>query len=107
GGLGLPDRDYYLGGSDKFEEIKAKYERHIAASFQLIGQGEQEAKEAAREIVALETRLAKASKTRIEMRDPEGRYNKYTLSELDGLAPSIEWKSYFSTLDAKTDEVIV
>lgn len=107
GGLGLPDRDYYLGGSEKFEEIKAKYEKHIAASFQLIGQKEQEAQEAAKGIVELETRLAKASKSRIEMRDPEGRYNKYTLKELDELTPSIEWKRYFSVLDANTDEVIV
>src|SRR5690554_4229288 len=107
GGLGLPDRDYYLGGSEKFDEIKSKYHKHVATSFQLIGYEEAAAREAADGILELETRLAKASKTRIEMRDPEGRYNKYTLKEMRGLTPSIDWNKYLSTLDADTEEVIV
>lgn len=107
GGLGLPDRDYYLGGSEKFDEIKTKYKDHIEASFQLLGYEQQEAAEVAKDIVELESRLAKASKSRIEMRDPEGRYNKYSVVEMDGLAPSIEWGKYFSNLHADTDEIIV
>ena len=107
GGLGLPDRDYYLGGSEKFDEIKSKYEKHVATSFQLIGYEEAAAKEAAKTVVDLETRLAEASKTRIAMRDPEGRYNKYDLDEMAGLTPSLDWREYLSTLDADAEEVIV
>ena len=107
GGLGLPDRDYYLGVSEKFDEIKSKYQNHVAASFQLVGYEAAAAKQAAEAVLDLETRLAKASKTRIEMRDPEGRYNKYTLEGMSDLTPSLDWKQYLSTIDADTEEVIV
>src|SRR5690606_5796387 len=70
-GLGLPDRDYYLVVSEKFDEIKAKYQDHVAASFRLLGYDESAAKQAAEAVLELETRLAKSSKSRIEMRDPE------------------------------------
>src|SRR5690606_23911447 len=52
-------------------------------------------------------RLAKASKTRIEMRDPEGRYNKYSLQELEQLSPSMNWASFVSDIGANTEELIV
>src|SRR5690606_16707887 len=63
--------------------------------------------EAAKTVVDLETGLAEASKTRIAMRDPEGRYNKYDLDEMAGLTPSLDWREYLSTLDADAEEVIV
>lgn len=106
-GLGLPDRDYYLGVSEKFDEIKAKYQDHVTASFRMVGYDEAAAKQAAKAVLDLETRLAKSSKTRIEMRDPEGRYNKYTLDGMSALTPSLDWEQYLSTLDADTEEVIV
>lgn len=106
-GLGLPDRDYYLGVSEKFDEIKAKYQDHVAASFRLVGYDESAAKQAAEAVLELETRLAKSSKSRIEMRDPEGRYNKYELKGMSALTPSLDWEAYLATLDADTDEVIV
>src|SRR5690554_4564059 len=107
GGLGLPDRDYYLEGNEKFEEIKEMYQQHIAQSFQLLGYSEDKASQVAGEIVDLETRLAKASKTRIEMRDPEGRYNKYSLEELGKLTPSINWAAVVSDIGADTEELII
>lgn len=106
-GLGLPDRDYYLGVSEKFDEIKAKYQDHVAASFRLVGYDESAAKQAAEAVLELETRLAKSSKSRVEMRDPEGRYNKYELNGMSALTPSLDWEAYLATLDADTDEVIV
>jgi putative endopeptidase len=108
GGLGLPDRDYYVDESnEKFMEIKAKYEQHIAKMFQLVGWEKGAAEKAASQILELETRLAKASKSRTEMRDAEGRYNKYTTEELNALTPSIDWNAYLREINAGTDELIV
>lgn len=107
GGLGLPDRDYYTEDNEKFNEIRTKYLAHLERTFGLIGYENAEAKEAAKQVMELETRLAEASKTRIELRDPEGRYNKYKVEELKTLAPSIDWAAYLNALGAKTDEVIV
>jgi len=107
GGLGLPDRDYYLEGNEKFEEIKEQYQQHVAQSFQLVGYDEEKAKQVAEAIVELETRLAKASKTRIEMRDPEGRYNKYSLEDLDQQVPSVHWAGFVDDIGAKTEELII
>lgn len=107
GGLGLPDKDYYLGVSEKFDEIKAKYQKHVAASFQKVGYDEAAAEQAAAAVLDVETRLAKTSKSRIEMRDPEGRYNKYTSDQMNGLTPSLDWKQYLTAIGADTEEVIV
>lgn len=108
GGLGLPDRDYYVDDSnEKFSEIKAKYEAHITKMLQMIGFTGADAKKAASNILKLETRLAKASKTRIEMRDAEGRYNKFTTEELSSITPSIDWAVYLKSIEADTDELII
>jgi putative endopeptidase len=55
----------------------------------------------------LETRLAQASKTRIEMRDAEGRYNKFTVEELSQLTPSLDWRAFLREVGADTDEIII
>ena len=108
GGLGLPDRDYYVDESnEKFKEIKKKYEAHISKVFQLLGSSEDEAREVAEDVLAIETQLAAASKTRIEMRDAEGRYNKYSIEKLQETTPSLDWSSLFETFGAAADEVIV
>ncbi|GGF19827.1 M13 family metallopeptidase [Echinicola rosea] len=107
GGLGLPDRDYYTEDNEKFTEIREKYLAHLERTFGLIGYTQDAAKAAAKEVMALETRLAKASKTRIELRDPEGRYNKFAVTEMKSLTPSLDWEGYLSALGANVDEVIV
>ncbi|WP_246535253.1 M13 family metallopeptidase [Litoribacter ruber] len=104
-GLGLPDRDYYVEDNEKFNDLRQKYQKHVASALKLAKVDDAEG--AAQRIMDLETRLAKASKTRIEMRDPEGRYNKFTLSEMNELTPSFDWKKYLDELNADTDEVIV
>ena len=108
GGLGLPDRDYYVDDSnEKFKEIKAKYEAHISKVFQMLGSSEEEAKKSASDVLFLETTLAAASKTRIEMRDSEGRYNKYSLEEIQKATPSLDWANLTKALGANTNEVII
>ncbi|AKP50222.1 M13 family metallopeptidase [Cyclobacterium amurskyense] len=108
GGLGLPDRDYYVDESnEKFKEIKAKYEAHISKVFQMLGSSEKEANKLATDVLLLEKKLAAASKTRIEMRDSEGRYNKYSMEELQKATPSLDWSNLTKAFGAHSDEIII
>jgi predicted metalloendopeptidase len=94
-GLGLPDRDYYLKLKDpRFKEILQKYQVYIADMFKLAGDKSPERK--ARAIVALETRLARAEWTRVDNRDAEKLYNKYTVAQLGKLTKGYGWKPYLS-----------
>jgi putative endopeptidase len=106
GGLGLPDRDYYL--SDEFQKQREAYRAHIVAMFKLAGDGEDEARSAASDILELETELAKASRTRVELRDDLKNYHKLSLSELQELSPDLPWDAYFETLGvSKLSYVVV
>ena len=94
-GLGLPDRDYYLKTDDNTKSIRKNYESLIKKSFMLTDVDSVNAKKYADDIVALETKLAKASMSRTERRDPKKTYNKMTLKKLISLAPNFEWDNYF------------
>jgi putative endopeptidase len=96
GGIGLPDRDYYTKEDDKSKEIRAAYLTHLQNMFQLLGDDAAAAKANAATVMALETRLAKASMTRVEQRDPNATYNKMTVQELAASAPGFDWKRYFA-----------
>jgi predicted metalloendopeptidase len=92
GGLGLPDRDYYLKMDDaRMAGIKAKYEQHVTNMLALAGDKDAAAK--AKAIVAFETELAKVQWTRVELRDPNKSYNKMSVEELAKLAPDYDWKA--------------
>jgi putative endopeptidase len=95
GGLGLPDRDYYLKEDAKSKELREKYVAHVAKMFELIGEKPDAAKAKAEGVLAFETKLAKASRTRVELRDPVKNYNRRTLAELTKDAPGFDWKAYF------------
>ena len=101
GGLGLPDRDYYLKEDQKSKEIRTKYEAHIRRMFELAGEKPATVSSAAATIMDLETRLAQSSFTRVENRDPQKTYNKMTLAEIEKLVPSFEWKAYFDQTGAR------
>jgi len=91
GGLGLPDREFYL--RDKFKEQKDRYTKYVAAMLRLAGWDDPD-KNAA-EVVALETRLADAHWTRSESRDRDKTYNAVTVTELEKLAPGFPWRVSF------------
>jgi len=95
GGLGLPDRDYYLNDDARSKEIREKYAAHVAAMFALLGDGAPLAKTEAKTVLALETELAKVSMPRVEMRDPEKTYHRLPQAELAKLAPDFDWPGYF------------
>lgn len=91
-GLGLPDRDYYLKEDDRSKKIREEYVNHIRNMFQLIGESEAAAKTKADVIMQMETALAKATLSRVEMRDPNKRYNKLSYADLNAACPAINWK---------------
>jgi predicted metalloendopeptidase len=108
GGLGLPDRDYYLKMDDKrMAGIKAKYEQHVANMLALAGNKDAAAK--AKAIVAFETELAQVQWNRVELRDPNKSYNKMSVDELAKLAPDYDWKAALGAagIGNKADYVIV
>lgn len=93
GGLTLPDRDYYL--STNFSEIREKYQAHVAKMFTLLGENAAQASSNAATVVDLETQLAKASRTRVELRDPDKNYNKFDTAEFIAKDPATPWAVYF------------
>ncbi len=108
GGLTLPDRDYYVNTDARSKEIRTAYASHIEKMFLLMGDDAKTAKTNAETIVRLETRLAKASKTRVELRDPQANYNKMTIAEVNKITPSIDWAKHFDRLKlAKSESFIV
>ena len=107
GGLGLPDRYYYLNTDDRSKDIRAQYLVHLGKMFELMGEPEEAAGEDAQVVMSLETEMAKVSKTRVELRDPETNYHRMSLSELEKSAPQFDWETYFHTLGLGTEELAV
>ena len=95
GGLGLPDRDYYLKQDPKFKQIRAEYLAHLTRTFQLLGDGEALAAHEAAIVMGIETRLAEASMSRVEERNPRAIYHVMNLTELDRSVPNFSWSQYF------------
>lgn len=91
-GLGLPDRDYYLKEDDRSKKIREEYVKHVSNMFQLIGDTESGAIAKADKIMQMETALAKATLSRVEMRDPNKRYNKLSYADLNAICPVVNWK---------------
>ena len=98
GGLGLPDRDYYTKTDDKSKQVREQYRDHIAKMFALIGDDAAKAAAEANTILDLETRLAEASLTNVERRDPDKTYHKMSPAELRTLTPNWSWDTYFQRI---------
>ena len=104
GGLGLPDRDYYLKDDAKSKELRAQYVRHIENMLMLLGDAPQAAREGAAAVMRMETALAKASLDVVDRRDPYKVYHRTTPARLRTLVPSIDWDDYFAALGGKPGE---
>jgi len=96
GGLGLPDRDYYLKTDAKSVELRKAYVAHLQKIFELLGDKPDAAAAEAQTVMRIETALAKGSLTRVERRDPQKLYHKMTAQQLGALSPSFQWKTYFA-----------
>jgi endothelin-converting enzyme/putative endopeptidase len=96
GGLGLPDRDYYLKTDAKSVELRQAYVAHVQKMFELLGDAPDVSVTEAQTVLRIETALAKSSLTQVERRDHKMLYHKMTRRELETLSPSFRWKEYFS-----------
>jgi endothelin-converting enzyme len=106
GGLGLPDRDYYFKEDQKFQDIREKYVTFIADLFALAGVSEGEQK--AERIMTIETDLAKAHWTRVENRDMNKTYNKFSIKDLKKLISAFDLSAYLNESDlANINELVV
>ena len=98
GGLGLPDRDYYLQDDARSADIRAHYLDYVARMLRRAGEEPAAAAADARQVLALETRLARASLSRVEQRMPANVYHKLGRAQLRALAPKFAWDRYFAAL---------
>src|SRR3989449_5886531 len=99
GGLGMPDRDYYTKQDADMKEKREKYVAHVAKMLTLLGEPADKASDDAKKILALETKLAEASRTRVQLRDPIKNYNKMGVRQLQDVTPDWNWSDYFKTID--------
>lgn len=106
GGLGMSDRDYYLQTDNRSIEIRNEYVQHMAKMFSLAGDSESLAQQKAERVMALETRLAKASLSRLEQRDPHRTYNKMKLESLVELSPDFDWGNFFAQMGFPNEDEI-
>ncbi len=101
GGLTMGQKDYYLDTDPETTKIREAYAKYIADLSQHLGFSENDAKRISQDVMRIETRLAKASKSMTELRDPEGNYNKLTYDELKKQFAGIDWDGFFGNLGAE------
>lgn len=95
GGMGLPDRDFYLDDNPRRAKIRAAYLKYMATVFGLGGDDEATAAAKADKVMAVETAMAKASLGVVERRDPDKTYHKMSMADLQNISPAVNWKAYF------------
>ncbi|HRO41657.1 MAG TPA: M13 family metallopeptidase, partial [Flavipsychrobacter sp.] len=105
GGLGLPDRDYYFTEDTRTSNIREAYKRYITHLLKLMDISEPQ--KSAMQIFELEKKMAQASMTRVEMRDPYKLYNKYDLSELSKETFGIDWQMMMETMKVKGQRQVI
>lgn len=101
GGLGMGERDYYLEDDEQTKNIRDKYQQHIARMFGLAGYDEATARKAVEAVMNIETRLAKAARSQVELRDPHANYNKMTVDTLKINYPTFDTDAFFSAAGLK------
>lgn len=106
GGLGMPDRDYYLNDDAESKRVRAAYEKHLSRMLALAGR-RKEARQEAALVLEMETALAKISMKKEDLRDVDKTYHKKSLPELRKLAPTIDWGEYFRIIGSVPKQVVV
>ena len=105
GGLSLGQKDYYVENDPRTQEIRKAYQKFISDLCVHTGFSEKDAQRISNDVLRIETRIAKASKSMTELRDPEANYNKFTYAELKSQFPGIDWDGYFGVFGIKAGEV--
>ena len=96
GGLGLPERDYYLRTDDGSQKLREKYVAHVEKMLQLAGDSVADSQLEAKAIMKLETALAKGSKSDVDLRDPIANYHLTPLGDIEKLSPHFDWRAYLA-----------
>ncbi|MBD0294990.1 MAG: M13 family peptidase, partial [Flavisolibacter sp.] len=108
GGISLPDRDYYLKDDARSTEVRKEYRNHLERMFTLVGENATTAAASADAVMRIETALAKAQLSRVEMRDPYRTYNKFAVKDLADLTPGLNWASLLHQMKVQgADRVLV
>lgn len=102
-GFALGEREYYLDTDEQTLSIRRAYEAHVARMFSLFGY--ENADDRAATVLRLETRLATAALSNVELRDPVANYNKVSMAELQELVPELNWQDYFRAMQIQTDSI--
>jgi putative endopeptidase len=105
-GLSLPDRDYYIVDSKRFQEIRKLYVEHVTKMFTLAGDSPDQAAKEAAAVMEIETALAKASTSRTDLRDPANRYHIYTVADFQKLTPEFDYSVYFKDVKVRPFETL-
>ncbi|HZX96329.1 MAG TPA: M13 family metallopeptidase [Myxococcales bacterium] len=106
GGLGLPDRDYYLKDDQRSKDLRALYQEHVAKMLALAGTPEAAAGKQAQAVMQMETQMARASMDKVERRDPNKIYHPMDRAALKKMAPYFAWDLYFAELGAPSVQQI-
>jgi len=108
GGIGLPEREYYFKTDSATKNIRNEYVKYIATMLHMAGDDSLTANKAAADILAMETKLAQASRKLADLRDPYANYNKKAIADLGKMSASIDWNNFLTTEGVKSiDSVIV
>ncbi|HET9159762.1 MAG TPA: M13-type metalloendopeptidase [Caulobacteraceae bacterium] len=108
GGLALPEKAYYLqdgpkAGDDSYKKIREAYVAHVSKQLQNAGVAQADADKQAQDVLAFETRLAKASLSPIELRDPLNQYHLVKVADADKMAPNFPWSEFLKAQGVSTD----
>jgi len=96
GGMGMPDRDYYLKADDRHKALRGEYEAHIGRMLELLGESKEDATRHAKDVLAFETALANSAWPRADLRDPDKTYHKIDIGGLKKLTPQLSWEAFFA-----------
>ena len=108
GGLTMGLRDYYLEDDEAIVKIREAFKEHVVKMFKLYGYSDADAQKGRDVVMEVETRLAKAFRSNVELRDPEANYNKMSMEQLKNDYPSFEWDTYLNGMGLKdVKEIIV
>jgi putative endopeptidase len=107
GGTSLPDRDYYLKNDARSQNIRNEYVKYVNDMFKLVGDDEATAQRKAQNILSLETALAKAQLSRVELRDPVKTYNKFSVADFSKTTSGLDWSAMLVSMKvSKADSIL-
>ena len=103
----MPDRDYYLKDDARNQNIRSEYVKYITDMFKLVGDDDATARRKAQNILALETALAKAQLSRVELRDPVKTYNKFSVADFSKTTSGLDWSVMLTSMKvSKADSIL-